>query len=525
MFVFRRLRLTQKIVVAFGAIMLCTAISGVMAWRATEDMSRRGLEIGEELAPLADASMEIGLRATEALLALKAVMSGDPGADESQIWSQLDLAEFFARAIIEGGEGEDGRILPVRSPEARALAQEALAGIASFREAAKARHARLADAQGVGTGADERFDQLYDELIEGVAAVAARRPDSAIAQRAAGDARYLIANGHLLTEEILGGDAGEDESEALSAFRAGGDALAEIAIAHPETAGALAPLRARVAELADLGAQRIARMRETARLDLAAEQAAAAVFERFLSAADAIEGTLRADMRAGLHRLRADRVSARIAGVAAAGVLTLICLLMMQMQVARRVKALTGHMLLVAKGRIETMEDPSPAADELGQMFCAPDEMVAALRGHAAVAERIAKGDLSAAVRLGHALRDMVANLGALVSEAATAAQVSARGAVSMQGFVRDIDANLGQQGDVSSRVASAIDEMAANTKQSSEPSARTREIASRAAQDAEESGRAVTAAIAAIRSIVERIGVIQEIARQTDLLALNAAV
>ncbi len=63
---------------------------------------------------------------------------------------------------------------------------------------------------------------------------------------------------------------------------------------------------------------------------------------------------------------------------------------------------------------------------------------------------------------------------------------------------------------------------MAANIKQNADNAAQTEKIARQSATDAEESGKAVDKAVTAMRTIAEKISIVQEIARQTDLLALK---
>src|SRR6202007_1874730 len=49
--------------------------------------------------------------------------------------------------------------------------------------------------------------------------------------------------------------------------------------------------------------------------------------------------------------------------------------------------------------------------------------------------------------------------------------------------------------------------------------------IASKASEDAQQSGEAVIRTVSAMKQVAEKINIIEEIARKTDLLALNAGV
>jgi len=71
---------------------------------------------------------------------------------------------------------------------------------------------------------------------------------------------------------------------------------------------------------------------------------------------------------------------------------------------------------------------------------------------------------------------------------------------------------------------SASMEQRAANIKQNADNAAQTEKIARQSSQDAAVSGIAVERAVTAMRTIAEKIGIVQEIARQTDLLALNAA-
>ena len=69
---------------------------------------------------------------------------------------------------------------------------------------------------------------------------------------------------------------------------------------------------------------------------------------------------------------------------------------------------------------------------------------------------------------------------------------------------------------------SSAIEQMAASVRQSSENASETETIARQAADRAASAGQTVGAAVESMQTIADKIGIVQEIARQTDLLALG---
>ena len=73
--------------------------------------------------------------------------------------------------------------------------------------------------------------------------------------------------------------------------------------------------------------------------------------------------------------------------------------------------------------------------------------------------------------------------------------------------------------------ISSAIEEMTATIRQNADNAGQTERIAAKSALDARDSGDAVKQTLKAMKDIAEKISIIQEIARQTNLLSLNASI
>ncbi len=73
--------------------------------------------------------------------------------------------------------------------------------------------------------------------------------------------------------------------------------------------------------------------------------------------------------------------------------------------------------------------------------------------------------------------------------------------------------------------ITSAIEEMAATIRQNADNASQTEKIASKSAVNAKESGEAMQHTVSAMKNIADKISIIQEIARQTNLLSLNASI
>ncbi|MBN2874146.1 MAG: cache domain-containing protein [Spirochaetales bacterium] len=73
--------------------------------------------------------------------------------------------------------------------------------------------------------------------------------------------------------------------------------------------------------------------------------------------------------------------------------------------------------------------------------------------------------------------------------------------------------------------VSASVEQMGANIKQNADNSFQTEKISSKAASDAREGLSAVRETVDAMRQIADKIAIIEEIARQTNMLSLNASI
>ena len=73
--------------------------------------------------------------------------------------------------------------------------------------------------------------------------------------------------------------------------------------------------------------------------------------------------------------------------------------------------------------------------------------------------------------------------------------------------------------------VSASIEEMTATIQQNADNASQTERIATKSANDARESGEIVKQTVRAMKEIADKISIIQEIARQTNLLSLNASI
>ena len=361
----------RKLMLVFATLALVTGLFQAGAWFTAKRAADSGEEVGAGLAPLGDAAMEIKLNAAQAHLVMEELMAGDAAEDFSEVLAFLAESRFYARAILEGGENAEGRFLATADPRVTERIERVLRGLDDFERAAEARHALLASAQGVGTGADEAFDALYDSLEEDAAAAAALAPFDAFVQRDVGAARQLISHGHLLVEEVLGGDAGEEFGQAIAAFDAAAAALRAAAARVPEVAAALEPVLADLARFAELADARRATAIGSASTRAQAEIAFDAAYDDFFARADEAEELIHEDMAIAMARLRENRaLSLALPLVAALAFLAVaaVSARWLGRVIGGRLAELSRVMGRLASGDFDTPPPGWRAGDEVGRL-------------------------------------------------------------------------------------------------------------------------------------------------------------
>ena len=88
-----------------------------------------------------------------------------------------------------------------------------------------------------------------------------------------------------------------------------------------------------------------------------------------------------------------------------------------------------------------------------------------------------------------------------------------------------EVSKGASAQAAAAEEASSSMEQMVSNIKQNADNAQQTDKIANKSAKDGQESGKCVHEAVVAMKEIASKISIIEEIARQTNLLALNAAI
>jgi len=126
---------------------------------------------------------------------------------------------------------------------------------------------------------------------------------------------------------------------------------------------------------------------------------------------------------------------------------------------------------------------------------------------------------------LAKALQNMVSRLRQVIGEVNTASLQVSAGSQQLSSTSQQMSQGATEQAASVEEISSSMEEMTSNIKQNADNAVQTENIARKSALSAEEGGRSVSATVSAMKEIASKIGIIEEIARSTNMLALNASI
>jgi methyl-accepting chemotaxis protein len=127
--------------------------------------------------------------------------------------------------------------------------------------------------------------------------------------------------------------------------------------------------------------------------------------------------------------------------------------------------------------------------------------------------------------QLAHSLNDMCQKLKDIVIQIQSAAGQVNSGSQQLSSTSQEMSQGASEQASSLEEISSSMEEMSSNIKQNAENAMATEKIAMHSSQIAEDGGRAVNETVEAMKLIATKIGIIEEIARSTNMLALNASI
>lgn len=122
------------------------------------------LQISTYYAPLVDAAMEIKLEATKGHLVFEEMLSGDRDEKLEEVYRRYAEADWYAKAMLEGGTNPEGSFKPLEAPEPRSAIGEVRKGLEELEEATARRYEVFIET-GAHIEADKNYDRIFNELI------------------------------------------------------------------------------------------------------------------------------------------------------------------------------------------------------------------------------------------------------------------------------------------------------------------------------------------------------------------------
>jgi methyl-accepting chemotaxis protein len=186
-----------------------------------------------------------------------------------------------------------------------------------------------------------------------------------------------------------------------------------------------------------------------------------------------------------------------------------------------------------------------------GVFYLLANAIATPLRFAAGFAETIAKGDLTKSVdakyraakdETGDCTRGLTTMSGKLVEvvstvktaatsvataseEMGSSSEALSKGAIEQSGRIDRMSSSAEEVSASMQEASSSIEQMTSTIRRNAESASQTEKIAARSAADAREGDERVKRTVKAMKAIVDKVSIIQDIARQTNLLSLNASI
>jgi methyl-accepting chemotaxis protein len=290
--------------------------------------------------------------------------------------------------------------------------------------------------------------------------------------------------------------------------------------------------------------------REAMNAAIAALDSVGSDVSSFLDEANAINNIL-AEEQVGANKALADRRTAILIAIMAVGIFTAIILIFyISSLVSKPLTAITGWIKQAGEtGKLAYRDDEwalcdklSVRRDELGQVSKAYGQMMRKLVYYGQTVSRVAARDLTVNVdalssedTFGSALlqlKDMVQDLNNMFSEInSTAAQVSSGSSQISEG-AQSLASGATEQAATMEELSASIQDISGKTKENAERASHASALAENIMRSAEKSSQQMEQMITAVNEINQAnqniskvIKAIDEIAFQTNILSLNAAV
>ncbi len=183
----------------------------------------------------------------------------------------------------------------------------------------------------------------------------------------------------------------------------------------------------------------------------------------------------------------------------------------------------------IAGGELTARVQPRCADDALGNAFV---QMTAYLEEMGRVANEMSAGNLAIQVAprsprdsFGQAFVSMTRTLSAVIQDIRSGAQAMSAAAGEVANSAQRLSASTNTEADAVARTTASLEQISELVEDSMRSNRQMEELSHRGATNAEVSGKTMRDAVEAMTTITNKVSIVSDIARGTNLLALNASI
>lgn len=520
------LKIKTKFIGSFLILSALTAATGLVGHNNIKQVGDKGINVGENLAPLGDAAMEIKLTAANAHLIFEEIMAGDASEDIEEVWSLLDETLFYIDAVMSGGQNDEGTFIASNDPAVLEKMQIVKGSVEKFIQSARARYENRTSASGTGSLADQDFDSSYEDILKQIdTIIEAHQSDSEYMSVvvSAGKAKFLLADNHLFFEEFLSGDETIKFDDILSGLS---DARNEVQSMKGQIGSdKVSPILSHIDKFI---AAAKTRHENNAAQSLAGHQVDEAFdseYESFIALADEAEGIIHAAMDKGLLDLKRQikTTGLTLMGVIVFSVaLALLIGFFLSRSVVNSVTQCLDLSNQISAGDLTgTIDISTLPKDETGSLADALNTMSSNLKD-------MLNSIQSGVGQLNQSSTELSDASGQIEKNSEQTTQKSAAVAAAseeMSANMNNVAASTDQISSSLQMVASASEEMISTIQEIANNTTRGNEITQNAVSNANGVSEKVKELDKAAQEINKVTETISDISEQTNLLALNATI